>query len=148
MMRIRFMYLVLLLFVVTGCSIADKVNDSLNYTEEARSFISNAARLAEQWPALAEKAINDPGARDKLKSELTDMKERILKFNAIEAPAFAKSVHQQLVSYNEKLMQEINVYLEKINNGAIDWKSLKDSPLLDTLKQVTQILDRVQNLAP
>jgi benzoyl-CoA reductase/2-hydroxyglutaryl-CoA dehydratase subunit BcrC/BadD/HgdB len=147
-MRLKLMFLVVVLWLVTGCSIADKVNNSLNYTEEATSFISNAARLAEQWPALAEKAITDPEARNKLKTELTVMKERILKFNAIEAPAFAKNIHQQLVSYNETLMQEINGYLEKINSGVIDWKSLKDSPLVDTLNQVTQILDRLQNLTP
>jgi hypothetical protein len=145
-MRLKLMFLMVVLWLATGCSIADKVNSSLNYTEEATSFITKSARLAEQWPALAEQAITDPEARNKLKTELTDMKERILKFNAIEAPAFAKNIHQQLVSYNETLMPQINGYLEKINNGAIDWKSLKDSPLLDTLNQVTQILDRVQNL--
>lgn len=140
--------LVLAVGLLSGCEIIDKVNHSINYVEEATNFIDDTSRFAEQFPTLARQAVTDPEARTTLKNELTGMKERIAKFNALQAPDFAKDVHGQLVGYNETLAKEINGYLEKINNGAIDWKAIEDSRFIDTLNQVTQNLDKVKSLTP
>ncbi|MBU7314802.1 DUF6376 family protein [Paenibacillus oleatilyticus] len=140
--------LVLAVGLLSGCEIIDKVNHSINYVEEATNFIDDTSRFAEQLPTLARQAVTDPEARTTLKNELTGMKERIAKFNALQAPDFAKDVHGQLVGYNETLAKEINGYLEKINNGAIDWKAIEDSRFIDTLNQVTQNLDKVKSLTP
>ncbi|XOK58343.1 DUF6376 family protein [Paenibacillus elgii] len=140
--------LVLAVGLLSGCEIIDKVNHSINYVEEATNFIDDTSRFAEQLPTLARQAVTDPEARTTLKNELTGMKERIVKFNALQAPDFAKDVHGQLVGYNETLAKEINGYLEKINNGAIDWKAIEDSRFIDTLNQVTQNLDKVKSLTP
>ncbi|MDO3681830.1 DUF6376 family protein [Paenibacillus ehimensis] len=148
-MKLKIMLLlVLAVGLLSGCGIVDKVNNSLNYVEEATNFINDTTRLAEQLPTLAGQAVTDPEARTTLKNELTGMKERIAKFNALQAPDFAKDVHKQLVGYNETLTKEINGYLEQINNGAIDWKAIENSQFIDTLNQVTQILDKVQRLTP
>ncbi|SCW64855.1 hypothetical protein SAMN04487970_10243 [Paenibacillus tianmuensis] len=143
--------MLLLVFAVgllSGCGIVDKVSNSLNYVEEATNFINDTTRFAEQLPTLAGQAVTDPEARTTLKNELTGMKERITKFNTLQAPDFAKDVHKQLVGYNETMTKEINGYLEQINNGAIDWKAIEDSQFIDTLKQVTQNLDKVKSLSP
>lgn len=148
-MKLKIMLLlVLAVGLLSGCGIVEKVNQSLNYVEEATNFINDTTRLAEQLPTLAGQAVTDPEARTTLKNELTGMRERIAKFNALQAPDFAKSVHEQLVGYNKTLTQEIDGYLEKINNGAIDWKAIENSQFIDTLNQVTQILDKVQSLTP
>ncbi|MFB6363500.1 DUF6376 family protein [Paenibacillus elgii] len=148
-MKLKIMLLlVLAVGLLSGCGIVDKVNNSLNYVEEATDFIDDTTRFAEQLPTIAGQAVTDPEARTTLKNELTGMKERITKFNALQAPDFAKDVHKQLVGYNETLTKEINGYLEQINNGAIDWKAIEDSQFIDKLNQVTQILDKVQSLTP
>ncbi|PUA36705.1 hypothetical protein C8Z91_25365 [Paenibacillus elgii] len=140
--------LVLAVGLLSGCGFIDKVNHSLNYVEEATNFIDDTSRFAEQLPTLAGQAVTDPEARTTLKNELTGMKERSAKFNALQAPDFAKNVHEQLVGYNETLTKEINGYLEKINDGAIDWKAIENSRFIDTLNQVTQISDKVKSLTP
>lgn len=140
--------LILAVGLLSGCGLIDKVNHSLNYVEEATNFIDDTSRFAEQLPTLAGQAVTDPEARTTLKNELTGMKERIAKFNALQAPDFAKDVHGQLVGYNETLTKEINGYLEKINNGAVDWKAIENSQFIDTLNQVTQNLDKVKSLTP
>ncbi|MCM3267995.1 DUF6376 family protein [Paenibacillus elgii] len=140
--------LVLAVGLLSGCGLVDKVNHSLNYVEEATNFIDDTSRFAEQLPTLAGQAVTDPEARTTLKNELTGMKERIAKFNALQAPDFAKNVHEQLVGYNETLTKEINGYLAKINDGAIDWKAIENSRFIDTLNEVTQISDKVKSLTP
>ncbi|GLI09530.1 hypothetical protein YDYSG_55620 [Paenibacillus tyrfis] len=148
-MKLKIVFLlVLAVGLLSGCGIIDKVNHSLNYVEEATNFIDDTSRFAKQLPTLARQAVTDPEARTALKNELTGMKERIAKFNALQAPDFAKDVHGQLVGYNETLTKEINGYLEKINNGAIDWKAIENSQFIDTLNQVTQNLDKVKSLTP
>ncbi|WP_088830779.1 DUF6376 family protein [Paenibacillus tyrfis] len=148
-MKLKIMLLLMLAVgLLSGCGLVDKVNHSLNYVEEATKFIDDTTRFAEQLPTLAGQAVTDSEARTTLKNELTGMKERIAKFNALQAPDFAKNVHGQLVGYNETLTKEINGYLEKINSGAIDWKAIENSQFIDTLNQVTQISDKVQSLTP
>lgn len=147
-MKIKLLLLILAIGLLSGCSLLDKVNQSLNYVDEATQFINSGTQLAEQLPVLAGQAVTDPEARTALKNELTEMKAKIEAFNKLEPPAFAKSVHQQLLGYNETLMKEINSYLEQIKLGQIDWKAITDSQLVQTLDQVTQILDKVQNLSP
>lgn len=148
-MKLKIMLLLMLAVgLLSGCGLVDKVNHSLNYVEEATNFIDDISRFAEQLPTLAGQAVTDPEARTTLKNELTGMKERIAKFNALQAPDFAKNVHEQLVGYNETLTKEINGYLEKINDGAIDWKAIENSRFIDTLNQVNQISDKVKSLAP
>ncbi|KEQ27748.1 DUF6376 family protein [Paenibacillus tyrfis] len=148
-MKLKIMLLLMLAVgLLSGCGLVDKVNHSLNYVEEATKFIDDTTRFAEQLPTLAGQAVTDSEARTTLKNELTGMKERIAKFNTLQAPDFAKNVHGQLVGYNETLTKEINGYLEKINNSAIDWKAIENSQFIDTLNQVTQISDTVQSLTP
>lgn len=60
------------------------------------------------------------------------------------SPCIAKGIHEQLISYNETLMKEINGYLEKINNGAIDLKSIANSQMVETITKITGILDQVK----
>ncbi|ULL16246.1 hypothetical protein DVH26_18410 [Paenibacillus sp. H1-7] len=145
-MRVKLLLLLFAVSLLSGCSLLDKVDQSLNYVNEATQFINSGTRLAEQLPNLATQAITDPEARTAIKNEFMEMKARIEAFNKLEPPAFAKSIHEQLLAYNETLTKQINTYLEQMNVGQIDWKSLTDSSLIQTLDQITQILDKLQNL--
>lgn len=145
-MRLRFLLVVLAVCLLPGCSLFDGVNNSLNYVDQTTTYINDVNRFANEIPALAEQAVTNTQARTTLKQEFENMKEKVAAFDGIHAPAFAKEIHEQLVSYNETLMKEINDYLEKINNGAIDWNSIANSQMVETIKKITGILDQVKNL--
>ncbi len=145
-MRLRFLLVVLTVCLLPGCSLFDGVNNSLNYVDQATTYINDVNRFANEIPALAEQAVTDAQARTNLKQEFEKMKEKVAAFDGIQAPAFAKDIHQQLISYNETLMKEINGYLEKINNGAIDWKSIANSQMVETITKITEIMDQVKNI--
>ncbi|PZE19710.1 DUF6376 family protein [Paenibacillus xerothermodurans] len=145
-MRVRVLLVVLAVFLLPGCSLLDSVSNSLNYVEEATTYINDASQFAEQLPGLAEQAVTDPQAREQLKTELENMRTQIANFNQLEAPAIAQDIHQKLVEYNEKLMTAIDGYMAKINNGVFDIQALKDSQILQTVEQITQILNQLQNL--
>jgi isopentenyl diphosphate isomerase/L-lactate dehydrogenase-like FMN-dependent dehydrogenase len=138
---------VLAVCLLPGCSLFDSVNNSLNYADQATTYINDVNGFANEIPALAEQAVTDVQARTTLKQEFEKIKEKVAAFDGIQAPAFAKEIHQQLVSYNETLMKEINGYLEKINNGAIDWRSIANSQMVETITKITGILDQVKNIS-
>jgi hypothetical protein len=144
--KFRFFLAALSIFLLPGCSLVDSLNHSLNYVGEATAYINNAAKFAENIPVLAEQAITNLQAREALKVELENMKENIINFNGIEAPGFAKEIHQKLISYNETLMTEINGYMEKINNNVLDYRSLIDSHIIQTISEMTQLLNQLQKL--
>jgi len=148
LVKLKLLLAVLTISLLSGCTLLDNVNQSLNYVDEATKFINEGTQLAEHLPVLAERSITDPQARTDLKNQLTEMKAKIEAFNKLEPPGFAKNVHQQLLGYNEILMKEINAYLEQLNLGQVDWKAITNSKLVQTLDQLTQVLDKVQNLAP
>jgi hypothetical protein len=137
---------VLTVCLLPGCSLFDGVNNSLNYVDQVTTYINDVNRFANEIPALAEQAVTDAQARTNLKQEFEKMKEKVAAFDGIQAPAFAKEIHQQLVSYNEILMKEINGYLEKINNGAVDWKSIANSQMLETITKITGSMEQVKNI--
>lgn len=51
-----------------GCGMLDQVNDGLNYTSEAAGYVEKVKTFAEEAPELAEKAVNDTEAKEKLEA--------------------------------------------------------------------------------
>jgi hypothetical protein len=145
-MILRVLLIALSFGLLTGCSVLDSVDTSLNYANEATTYVNNAASFSEQLPSLAEQAVTDPEAKNSLLDELENMKNNIANFNAIEAPSFAEDIHQQLVDYNETLEQDIDGYLEKAKIDNISLDSLADSHILQTVDQITQTLNQIKQL--
>ncbi|MCI3918669.1 DUF6376 family protein [Paenibacillus sp. TRM 82003] len=135
-----------LALTLTGCSLLEQVNSSLNYATEATQFVNDANRFAEQVPALAEQALTDPQTIENLKGELERMRDEIVAFNALEAPQIAEDVHQRIVAYNEAAMKEIDVYLQQINENVINLEELANAPMLETLRSLTGLLNEIQQL--
>lgn len=141
----RFLLLTLLLGVLSGCSLLDSVNNSLDYTKEAGTFINEASQFAQSIPDLAQQAATSADAKETLTKELEEMKTRISEFNGIEAPAFAQDIHEQLVALNDTLLTDINGYMDQIQNGVTD---LQNSGIVETVNKINEAMDLIQNLQP
>jgi hypothetical protein len=136
----------MLLFLLPGCSLLQEVNQTLNYGIEATDLIQDANLFAEQLPELAEQAIANPELIDNLKQELETMKERIINFNSLVPPEIAEELHNQLMGYTEMMKQEIDQYLQAINDQGIDLEALKNAPILETIQNMATLLLKIEQL--
>lgn len=141
----RLLLISLVLGVLSGCSLVDSVNNSLDYTKEATTFINEASQFAESIPELAQQAATNTDAKETLTQELEAMKTRISEFNGIEAPAFAQNIHEQLVGLNDTLLTDINGYMDQIQNGVTDFQN---SNIVQTINKINETMDMLQNLQP
>lgn len=141
----RLLLISLVLGVLSGCSLVDSVNNSLDYTKEATTFINETSKFAESIPELAQQAATNTDAKETLTKELEAMKTRISEFNGIEAPAFAQNIHEQLVGLNDTLLTDINGYMDQIQNGVTDFQN---SNIVQTITKINETMDMLQNLQP
>ncbi|PGL98638.1 hypothetical protein CN943_07110 [Bacillus thuringiensis] len=141
---------ILLVFIVSiglmGCSIVEEGKNSIDYAQKATDYVNEISAFANEVPALAEKAINDGTARKELETKLNEIKQDIPAFNELTPPDVAKDLHQQIVGYNEKLNSLIDTSMKKIEEGKMDVEQFKNSELMQTIDQVRDLKDKVQNL--
>ncbi|MBE5105081.1 hypothetical protein IGI01_07210 [Bacillus thuringiensis] len=146
-MKIKY---ILLAFIVSiglmGCSIVEEGKNSLNYAQKATDYVNEISAFANEAPALAEKAVNDKEARKELETKLNEIKQDIPAFNELTPPDVAKDLHQQIIGYNEKLNTLIDTSMKKIEEGKIDVEQFKNSELMQTINQVRDLQDKIQNL--
>ncbi|EJS55322.1 hypothetical protein ICG_03584 [Bacillus cereus BAG1X1-3] len=129
-----------------GCSLVEEGKNSIDYAQKATDYVNEISAFANEAPALAEKAVNDGEARKELETKLTEIKQDIPAFNELTPPDVAKDLHQQIVGYNEKLNTLIDTSMQKIEEGKINVEQFKDSELMQTIEQVRDLKDEVQNL--
>ena len=140
----------LVVFIVTiglmGCSLVEQGKNSIDYAQKATDYINEISAFANDAPALAEKAVNDSEARKELEAKLSEIKQDIPAFNELTPPDVAKDLHQQIVGYNEKLNALIDTAMTKIEEGKVDVEQFKNSELMQTVDQVRDLKEKVQNL--
>ncbi|QUG83681.1 DUF6376 family protein [Bacillus nitratireducens] len=129
-----------------GCSLVEEGKNSIDYAQKATDYVNEISAFANEAPALAEKAVKDGEARKELETKLTEIKQDIPAFNELTPPDVAKDLHQQIVGYNEKLNTLIDTSMQKIEEGKINVEQFKDSELMQTIEQVRDLKDKVQNL--
>lgn len=141
---------ILLVYIVSiglmGCSIVEEGKNSIDYAQKATGYVNEISAFANDAPALAEKAVNDSEARKELETKLSEIKQDIPAFNELTPPDVAKDLHQQIVGYNEKLNTLIDTAMTKIEEGKVDVEQFKNSELMQTVDQVRDLKDKVQNL--
>ncbi|HDX9610799.1 TPA: hypothetical protein ROY01_001820 [Bacillus toyonensis] len=141
---------ILLVFIVSiglmGCSIVEEGKNSLDYAQKATDYVNEISAFANEAPALAEKAVNDKEARKELEAKLNEIKQDIPAFNELTPPDVAKDLHQQIVGYNEKLNTLIDTSMKKVEEGKIDVEQFKNSELMQTIDQVRDLKDKIQNV--
>ncbi|EJQ09946.1 hypothetical protein CN941_03750 [Bacillus cereus] len=129
-----------------GCSLVEEGKNSIDYAQKATDYVNEISAFANEAPSLAEKAVNDGEARKELETKLTEIKQDIPAFNELTPPDVAKDLHQQIVGYNEKLNTLIDTSMKKIEEGKMNVEQFKDSELMQTIEQVRDLKDKVQNL--
>ena len=129
-----------------GCSLVEEGKNSIDYAQKATDYVNEISAFANEAPALAEKAVNNGEARKELETKLTEIKQDIQAFNELTPPDVAKDLHQQIVGYNEKLNTLIDTSMTKIEEGKMNVEQFKNSELMQTIEQVQDLKDKVQNL--
>jgi len=146
-MKIKSTLLVLIVSIgLIGCSIVEEGKNSLDYAQKATDYVNEISAFANEAPALAEKAVNDKEARKELEAKLNEIKQDIPAFNELTPPDVAKDLHQQIVGYNEKLNTLIDTSMKKVEEGKTDVEQFKNSELMQTMDQVRDLKDKIQNL--
>ncbi|MFC7680404.1 DUF6376 family protein [Paenibacillus sp. GCM10028914] len=135
----------IMLLFLSGCSLVEEVNNSLDYTEQATTFVNEATQFAGTIPDLAQEAASNIDAKENLTEQLENMKTKIAEFNGLEAPAFAQNIHDTIVGYNETLNEQIDTYKTQIDNGITDFKNTE---MAQTLSQIQETMDQIKSLAP
>jgi Family of unknown function (DUF6376) len=129
---------------LSGCSLLGEVNESIDYVSEATSHINTLNSFAEDAPQLVQEAISDPAAKEELEAQLVSLKQDIEAFiNLNEVPSIAENIHQKLVDKNELVLGEINQVLE---DGQVAVQKLEDSQLFQTVNEVTELKNQIENL--
>ncbi|MED0874399.1 DUF6376 family protein [Bacillus mobilis] len=146
-MKIKSILLVCIVSIgLMGCSLVEQGKNSIDYAQKATDYVNEISAFASDAPALAEKAVNDSEARKELETKLSEIKQDIPAFNELTPPDVAKDLHQQIVGYNEKLNTLIDTAMTKIEEGKVDVEQFKNSELMQTIDQVRELKDKVQNL--
>ena len=146
MRKLKIMFITAALVLLSGCSLLTEVNDSIDYANTAIDHIGNLNAFAEEAPQMIQEAMTDPAVKEELEAQLVTLKQDIEEFISLdEIPPVAESIHQELVTKNEALLGQINSVLE---NGNLALDKLESSRLVTTVNEVTQLLNRIENLAP
>lgn len=133
----------LMSMLLSGCSLLGEVNQSLEYVNEATEYMNQLSNFAEEVPQLIQEATVSTEAVDELETQLTNIIQQIEAFNGIEPPSIAKDIHQQLVSKNELLIEEINKVMV---NGELLIDQLENSQIVETINQITTLQNQLEEL--
>jgi TolA-binding protein len=132
--------------VLSGCSVLEGVNNTLDYAENATSYANEVSTFANEVPPLAQQAVSDEQAALELETRLEDMKRQIEEFNALEEPAVGADLHQQVVEQNEQALKGIDAFLANIENGKLDPSVIESTEVFQTLNDITNIINQIQQL--
>lgn len=134
---------VLSTMMLSACSFLDSANQSLQYADQATDHINKLSDFAEQAPQMIQDAATNPEIKQQLEDRLIALKEDIVQFNIIDAPALAKDLHQQIVEKNQVLLQEID---QALASGHLVLDQLQNSQIIQTINDITSFLNRIENL--
>ncbi|WP_404451521.1 DUF6376 family protein [Virgibacillus necropolis] len=135
--------LITALLALSGCSLLDEANNSLNYVNESTEYINELTKFAEDTSSLVNEAANNSEAKAELESRLKSLQENIQEYNGIEVPALAEDIHQELKAKNQQLEDAVNKALQ---NGEIAVDQLRQSELYQTINDITGLLDQIEQL--
>ena len=147
MVKKRFLVISLIgLLFLGACSVLEDVNNTLTYVNEATDYVNEVSTFVNDAPSLAEQAVTDEQARADFEMMLTEMQEDMNSFNELQPPGVAEDLHQQIVDYNQQAEEGVNLLLANIENGQLDSALLENSKLFQTLQNVTNTIDQIQQL--
>ncbi|NLP50493.1 DUF6376 family protein [Bacillus sp. RO1] len=129
--------------LLSGCSVLEEVNSSLEYVNEATDHINTWKNFGEEAPQMIQDAAKDANAKKELETRLNEMLVEIDEFNNTEAPAIAEGVHQQIVDKNQELQDVIE---NAMVDGEVALEKLQDSELITLIDEVTTMMNLLEEL--
>lgn len=127
--------------MLSACSLLGEVNNTLEYVNKATDHINTLSTFAEQAPQMLQDAALNENVKQDLENQLNNLIVEIEEFNSLEAPKIAEDIHQQLVSKNNVIIEEINTVLE---SGHIE--NLENTQIFETINEVTTLLNQIEQL--
>lgn len=143
MKKMIYLFAVLIPILLSGCSLLEETNKSLEYVNETTDYLNDLSTFAENAPQMIQDAATDANAKKDLENQLTSLLEEIEDFNSIEPPAFAEDFHQQLVTKNETLIEQIN---QVIVNGEILLDQIENTQIYTTIEEITKLQNQLEKL--
>lgn len=134
---------VLSAMLLSACSLFEQADQSLKYADQATDHITILTDFAEQAPQMIKDAAADPDIKQQLEDRFLAIKTEIEQFNLIDAPSLARDLHEQLLEKNQVLLQEINRVLA---DGHLALDQLQNSPIISTISDITNLMNRIENL--
>ncbi|MER0466441.1 DUF6376 family protein [Bacillus cabrialesii subsp. cabrialesii] len=134
------------LLSVGGCGMLDQVNDGLNYTSEATGYVEKVKTFAEDAPELAEQAVHDSEAKEKLEAQLESIKQAAADFNELTPPDAAEEIHQTIQEHNKTLQKSADEVLKQVEEGKVSLEEWEQSDLVQNTKQITDVMGQIEKL--
>ncbi|WP_067726948.1 DUF6376 family protein [Oceanobacillus damuensis] len=139
----KIMTLLIISIALTGCSIIEETNNSLNYATEATEYFNDLSKFAEETSGLVNQSAADPAVKEELETQLLALEESIKNFNAIKAPGIAADFHQNLKEKNQQLLE---ITQSTIENGEVAVDQLQKSGLYQTIENITELKNQIEEL--
>ena len=144
MKKIISLFAVTVALLLGGCSLIGEVNDSLNYAGEAVEYMNELSAFTESVRGTVEGTASNPELNEELENQLTSLKENAEEFNNLEAPAMAESIHQELISKNQVLLDSINQAIASGNNIV---QALQETELMSTIQEIVELRSQIEQLS-
>lgn len=143
MSKLRLNLLLILLIILPGCAIAEKVGDTVNFASDTTALMGTLAEFGQDIDTLANDTITDAQSREQLTSRLTALKEQVASYSQLEVPEYATQLHQSIVGYTGSLQQDIDVAIANIEQGKAAFTS---TGIPDTINKINDLLNQISNL--
>jgi len=105
--------------------------------------LNDLSTFAADAPQLIQDAATNLEAKDNLENQLNSLLAEIESFNSIEPPVIAEDIHQQLVTKNESLMEQIN---QVMVNGEVLLDQIENTGIYQTIEEITELQNQLEQL--
>ena len=132
--------------ILGGCSLVEEASDTVNYVSEATNYMNEVNDFVNEVPTIASEAVTDEQTLIEFETRLNDMKDAIQSFNDVQPPEIAVDLHQQILDYNQRAEEGIDLYLENIKDGKLDPTLLENTEVFQTFEDISNIVEDIKQL--
>lgn len=137
--------LLLVLLVVPGCGLVEKVGTGVNFAADTATYMQSLTEFAQGMETWATDAATDPQAREELKDRLVALKEQTVQYADLQVPEYAAELHQSIIGYNNTLQQGLDKAITNLEEGKAAFEA---TGIPETINQINELLNQINQLIP